>query len=382
MSHDIGHLSLQSLNEVTAADTRPSAYSSLLRPELAPLAEVWKLAYADFLLRAGLVGRRAAILQYEFAPVEGAARHAASGDLPLQGLVLANVCRFCNERVLLPDQVRCSECARFHEPPLCVVCRLPIKGESQVHPETSSIALTTGLSSTCTSCSHTSHTKCLRDAMQSPSHHCPACLCFCLAERGLSGGFATRSKPAPSTAISYGWPTALQRLAVTSPTRLQFDGPHNGASDFVRAVDREPDPEPEPSPPREWWNPLSTDNPAKVVSYLKHLRPVDTGGSGAPAPVEAVREGGGGMVPRGGGGIWGGMGGGGLDIMESPGDELRMGLSGLGPTHHARRATFTYGAEEAPSNQPEEGEEGEPQEDGLLARTRLRTLGREGLLGW
>lgn len=124
-----GSAASNSKEDIRFTDTRPSSYSSLLRPELAPLAEVWKLAYADFLLRARLFGRRAALLQYEFAPVEGNARAAASGNLPLQELVLSNVCRFCNERVLLPDEVRCSECARFQEHTLCAVCRLPVKGE-------------------------------------------------------------------------------------------------------------------------------------------------------------------------------------------------------------------------------------------------------------
>ncbi len=114
------------------ADTRPSAPASLLRPELRPQAELWKLAYADLLLRARLVGKRAALLQYEFTAVEGHTVAAASGDLPQQELVLASMCRFCNEHVLLPDEVRCQVCARYKEPPLCGVCRLPVKGESKL----------------------------------------------------------------------------------------------------------------------------------------------------------------------------------------------------------------------------------------------------------
>jgi WD40 repeat protein len=116
----------------STADPRPSAPASLLRPELRPQAELWKLAYADLLLRAGLVGKRAALLQYEFTAVEGHTVAAASGDLPQQELVLASMCRFCNEHVLLPDEVRCQVCARYKEPPLCGVCRLPIKGESKL----------------------------------------------------------------------------------------------------------------------------------------------------------------------------------------------------------------------------------------------------------
>ncbi|KLT46027.1 hypothetical protein CC85DRAFT_91267 [Cutaneotrichosporon oleaginosum] len=110
----------------------PSFPASLLRPQLRPQAELWKLAYADLLLRAGLVGKRATVLQYEFVSVEGSAVTAASGDLPSQGLVLANVCRFCGDHVLQPDDVKCPGCARYKEPPLCGVCRLPIKGESNL----------------------------------------------------------------------------------------------------------------------------------------------------------------------------------------------------------------------------------------------------------
>lgn len=215
--------------------------------------------------------------------------------------------------------------------------------------------------------------------------------------------------------MSYGWPLALQRLTATSPTRLQFDGPHL-ESDFARAVDREA--ELSPSPPREWWNPLA-DNPGKVVSYLKHLKAVDGGegvgvGVGERGGYVAAGAGDGGGGGRGGGeggagaggvgagggrgggggGIWGGMGMGmgmGGDILETPADELRMGLSGLGPTHQARRQPFQGGGALSLEPGPEDtsvseqgggggGQEG--QAPGLLARTRLRTLGGEGLLGW
>lgn len=85
----------------------------------------------------------------------------------------------------------------------------------------------------------------------------------------------------------------------------------------------------------------------------------------------------------------GGMGMGG-DILETPVDDLRMGLSGLGPTHHARRSTFQGGGaldlepgpEDTHTTQSEEQGGEQPQAQGLLARTRLRTLGGEGLLGW
>ncbi|BEJ13327.1 hypothetical protein CspHIS471_0305010 [Cutaneotrichosporon sp. HIS471] len=342
-------------------DELPTTPASLLRPELRPQAEIWKLAYADLLLRAGLVGKRAALLQYQFTTVEGPSVAAASGDLPQQQLVLASVCRFCNEHVLQPDEVRCSSCARYKEAPLCSVCRLPIKG----------------LATTCTTCTHTSHTRCLRNVMRSPTDHCPSCHCRCLAERGLSGAFRTAPKSDANQALSY-WPTPFPRMnhlsLSTSPTRLEFDGPQY--SEFVRLADRLPDPEleaedeaeaeaepgaeleAEPEPDR-WWR----EPGAGVVSYLKHLRtdPPST----TPPPGEDRR----GSRVR--------TSTGALDIVDT--DDLQMGLSGLGPKHLARRATFTgpgtSGSFGGGALELDAGEEDAP-------KSRIKTFGREGLLGW
>jgi hypothetical protein len=86
-----------------------------------------------------------------------------------------------------------------------------------------------------------------------------------------------------------------------------------------------------------------------------------------------------------GGGIWSNVG---PDIVETPVDELRMGLSGLGPKHHARRATFTGpgtsggfgGGAGAAGGGALELDAG--QEEEQAPRPRMKTFGREGLLGW
>lgn len=52
------------------------------------LCEAFKLIYADWLFRQGLIGARASLLQYDFL-VGGhtaSANKAASGDLPRQSL--------------------------------------------------------------------------------------------------------------------------------------------------------------------------------------------------------------------------------------------------------------------------------------------------------
>lgn len=55
-------------------------------PELLPLrrriqCEAWKLAYADYLLRVGLLGKRAELLQHDFLPGSaGPAVRAAAGQ--------------------------------------------------------------------------------------------------------------------------------------------------------------------------------------------------------------------------------------------------------------------------------------------------------------
>ncbi|GMK56439.1 hypothetical protein CspeluHIS016_0302790 [Cutaneotrichosporon spelunceum] len=353
-------------------DELPTALPSLMRAELRPQAELWKLAYADLLLRAGLVGKRAALLQYQFTTVEGPSVAAASGDLPQQELVFATVCRFCGQHALQPDEVRCGSCTRFKEAPLCAVCRMPIKG----------------LATTCTTCTHTSHTTCLRDVMRSTTDHCPSCTCRCLAERGLSGAFSTTPKTAV-TEMAYFPPFLRNSLGTASPTRLEFDGPQ--FSEFVRVgdldgVEAEPverassaaagpaGPGQEPEQDR-WWR----EPGAGVVNYLKHLRtdppaltpPEDAGPRGSRLRTST----------------------GALDLAD---DDVE---AGVGIQNLARRATFTstgmsgtYGSSASASGAsagggpgPGAGAGGALELDAgeeEAPRSRIKTFGREGLLGW
>jgi len=46
------------------------------------MSEGFKLAYADFLLRSGLIGPRAALLSFDFLEKEEEADTAAAGDIP------------------------------------------------------------------------------------------------------------------------------------------------------------------------------------------------------------------------------------------------------------------------------------------------------------
>lgn len=59
---------------------------ALLGPEMLAMCEGVKLAYCDWLLRMGLIGQRASLLQYEFLPTSSKAKAVASGDLPKQEL--------------------------------------------------------------------------------------------------------------------------------------------------------------------------------------------------------------------------------------------------------------------------------------------------------
>lgn len=56
---------------------------SLLDPEKRAMCEGFKLAYADFLLRWGLLGPRAEMLQYDFLDGNGTSGKAAMGDVPV-----------------------------------------------------------------------------------------------------------------------------------------------------------------------------------------------------------------------------------------------------------------------------------------------------------
>ncbi|WOO79450.1 putative RWD, RING finger and WD repeat-containing protein [Vanrija pseudolonga] len=265
--------------------------TSLLRDDILPLAEAWKLIYADYLLRIGHVGKRAALLQYDFAPVNGPALAAAGGDLNTKDLAFATMCQYCHERVVTPGRTSCPNCSRAREPPHCSVCRLPIKG----------------LATTCTVCSHTSHTRCLRPMLQSSQDHCPACLCHCLAERGVSGSFYTALPPPPSAAVQYGFdPDDLGMSGQMSPTSLIFDGPHAAMLD---------------TPPNE----------------LIHPEPIRRTGA-----ITAL--------------------------------ELTTGL-GAGPSGSGTASAPPADDKDKPLPPP-------PPREGLLARSRLRALGAEGILGW
>lgn len=107
---------------------------TLLSPELLPLCEGWKFAYADYLLRMDLLGHRAAILQYSFVdPPQH--QKASMGDIDLQLPVRGagtlevkregTVCVGC-----AADRNKdCPSCDRRPIPPTCALCRLPVKGE-------------------------------------------------------------------------------------------------------------------------------------------------------------------------------------------------------------------------------------------------------------
>ncbi|ORY26858.1 hypothetical protein BCR39DRAFT_560289 [Naematelia encephala] len=126
---------------------------SLLPQEMRPSCEGWKIAYADFLLRFGLLGVRAEVMQYRFVdktPVEVLALRPKEISEGLQ-----TVCVSCAGTGTI-----CSNCARKINKPICTLCRLPIKG----------------LAMCCHKCYHRTHASCRRT---STTRSCPSCPCEC-----------------------------------------------------------------------------------------------------------------------------------------------------------------------------------------------------------
>jgi hypothetical protein len=329
---------------------------------------VWKLAYADFLLRAGLVGRRAALLQYSFSPVDpgnsGRSDAAASGDLGLQGLVLATVCAQCHDAVTLPDQTRCANCHARAAKPSCSVCRLPIKG----------------LATTCTSCSHTSHIRCLRVVLDETGH-CPACTCMCLHENGVSGGFVTApfASAPPTATTTYGF----------VPERSMSPRPYDAAMGAHETT---------PAPSGGFGFNMTSAMNALSSLQIGALNLTGVGHAGGPP-----------LAPGGGPGLAIGPAVGlpGGPAPARPSSPSPSGLVFEGP--HGPHAAHTHAhTPYGPSASPEQyrrqqsalelatgpvtpDEEpareatpttGPAPREGLLARSRLRALGTEGILGW
>lgn len=144
--------------------------------------------------------------------------------------------------------------------------------------------------------------------LQSSQDHCPACLCHCLAERGVSGSFFTAVPPPPTAAVQYGFdPNDLTMSGQMSPTSLIFEGPH-----AAMMLD---------TPPNE----------------LIHPEPIRRTGA-----ITAL--------------------------------ELTTGLSAAPGGSNAASAPPTDDKDK-PLPPP-------PPREGLLARSRLRALGAEGILGW
>ncbi|KAK8846765.1 hypothetical protein IAR55_005853 [Kwoniella newhampshirensis] len=172
---------------------------SLLPDGVRPTCEAWKLAYADFLLRAGLLGVRANLMTYEFVPnSKSAATKAASGEAKidardgarLEGLQsVAHVCVACASQL----QGSCPSCNQGPKRPMCSFCRLPIKG----------------LSMGCATCTHKLHAKCFQSYFLSPITTpltCPACPCSCLAHKGISTPyFAFNLSPKQSPSVTRGF---------------------------------------------------------------------------------------------------------------------------------------------------------------------------------
>jgi len=120
--------------ERTMANIRPSP--TLLTPELLPLCESWKFAYADYLLRMELLGHRAVILQYSFTDDIHPLREGASyGEISVQPPAKPTRGEVKREGVVCigcaADRTKtCPRCDKTPALPCCSLCRLPIKGES------------------------------------------------------------------------------------------------------------------------------------------------------------------------------------------------------------------------------------------------------------
>lgn len=316
-----------------------SAPTSLVRPERLPFAEVWKLAYADMLLRAGLVGRRTAILQYHFATVEGGMPGAASGEMGRPQLELATVCRYCNDSFVPPGQDTCSTCERPRAPPMCSCCREPIRG----------------LATTCTVCSHTSHTRCIISILNTREDHCPACECHCLAERGVSGGFATTFRPPDSTAVSYGFTPDALGVGLGGVGNAS---PYGGmASPYGGEVTGQ-------------FAGLGGPGGLSLNLGPMGMMGVDLASPGlrrlTPSPTGMNFDG-----PHASGNML-------SSPPHPPGWPSKGGLAGGGGALELTDESDPPAAAGVPPSPPLMA----PQPQGMLARTRLRALGTEGILGW
>lgn len=176
---------------ITLTYSRPDP--TLLSPEQLPLCEIWKFAYADYLLRMDLLGHRAAILQYSFVG-PSTRQEASMGNIDLQpprrgaghletkreGVVCIGCAADRNKH--------CPSCDRSPIPPTCALCRLPVKGWSatisrQAH---SAEADGAGLSMSCGICNHRTHSSCFKKHYSTYTPACPACSCRCLELQGFS----------------------------------------------------------------------------------------------------------------------------------------------------------------------------------------------------
>ncbi|WVW78757.1 hypothetical protein I302_100718 [Kwoniella bestiolae CBS 10118] len=200
---------------------------SLLSEEIKPLCELWKLAYADFLLRMNLLEIRTELINYQFVSMsdQSSIARAASGVKVLEekrknGSISldeggmhshAQVCISCSSHI----EGSCPSC---HKPPkkaVCSYCRLPIKG----------------LSMGCSICFHKLHSKCFRryflSTVTTPMT-CPSCSCSCLAHRGISTPYysiSINTKPSPT--ITRGFARGNMITPVSPPPASSADA--NGA---------------------------------------------------------------------------------------------------------------------------------------------------------
>ncbi|OCF59100.1 vacuolar membrane protein [Kwoniella mangroviensis CBS 10435] len=173
---------------------------SLLSEDIRPQCELWKLSYADFLLRMNLLEVRTELMNYQFTKTTDlwSVSKAASGvkvgllyrlscyqtDWLTPTMTLLIVCISCSGHI----EGNCPSCNKQPKKALCSYCRLPIKG----------------LSMGCFICAHKLHSKCFKLYFLSPittPMTCPSCSCSCLAHRGISTPYysiSINTKPSPS----------------------------------------------------------------------------------------------------------------------------------------------------------------------------------------
>lgn len=182
---------------------------SLLDQETRITCELVKLAYADFLLRSDLLGIRTALMQYNFLDpadpmIDGMS--AAHGTVHIsahqrQSQLHSVKQSECGRRNLLEagpnesivcvgcgaSQEQCPSCKQAPVKPVCVYCRLPIKGESE-RVCIGAVLTWVGIATTCVMCTHRTHAKCFKihfGASGSPT--CPSCSCTCVKNGGVTG---------------------------------------------------------------------------------------------------------------------------------------------------------------------------------------------------